>query len=176
MINQKTLSTCITASANFATNYNFQSIAIVLLIMSTEECTSNDENCKLGDQQPWVESSTSAAIFLGAVCGQISMGYVGDLMTRSQALLITLIVACFGSVMCAVAPAGEPTSIYAVLVVFRFVTGYGLGGIYPLSASKSAEDGGGGVAGKINSVASSWAFFWQMPGTHRSGPRIVVFV
>jgi MFS family permease len=169
----KRLSYIITACANFSANYNFQSIAVALLVMSVSECTSSEQSCKEGKQSNWVVTCASGAIFAGAVMGQLSMGYYGDRTTRNYALFVTLCIACFGSCMTAIAPSGSPSSVYGVIVAFRFVTGYGLGGIYPLSATKSAEDDGdnntsaalgGGKGGGVNVVSSSWAFFWQTPG------------
>ena len=61
------LSDLATGSANFAAQYNFQSIAIVLLMMSASECTIDDDNCRDGDQALWVEGSAQAGIFVGAV-------------------------------------------------------------------------------------------------------------
>ena len=160
----KHLSNIVTACANFSANYNFQSIAVALLVMSVSECTSSKENCMQGKQSSWVVACASGAIFAGAVLGQLSMGYYGDRTTRNHALFVTLLIACIGSCMTAIVPAGSSTAVYAVIIVFRFVTGYGLGGIYPLSATKSAEDHGG-ADGRVNVVSSSWAFFWQTPGT-----------
>ncbi len=42
--------------------------------------------------------------------------------------------------------------------------GIGVGGVYPLSATKAAEDGGD-HHGNVDPTADSWAFFWQVPGT-----------
>ncbi len=72
------LSLCITGMANFSTQYNFQSIAITFLIMSSSVCTSDDGNCKDGNQATWVDSFGSAAIFLGAIVGQLTMGWISD--------------------------------------------------------------------------------------------------
>jgi len=41
--------------------------------------------------------------------------------------------------------------------------GIGVGGVYPLSATKAAEDGG--VEGRVDMQAAAWAFFWQVPGS-----------
>lgn len=55
--------------------------------------------------------------------------------------------------------------MYAVIILFRFFLGIGLGGIFPLSATKASEDScSESNENKVNSVGASWAFFWQMPG------------
>ena len=152
-----------TALANFAAQYNFQAIAICLQVMSASVCTIDDADCKTGEQAAWIAGSAEATIFIGAVVGQLSMGFLGDILTRNQALTVTLATSAFGAFLSAVAPAGDPNSIYGVIVLFRFILGIGLGGIYPLSATKSSEDSAS-QKGKTNSSGSAMAFFWQIPG------------
>eukprot|EP00600_Ochromonadales_sp_CCMP1393_P004064 CAMPEP_0174994838 /NCGR_PEP_ID=MMETSP0004_2-20121128/23862_1 /TAXON_ID=420556 /ORGANISM="Ochromonas sp., Strain CCMP1393" /LENGTH=461 /DNA_ID=CAMNT_0016249127 /DNA_START=65 /DNA_END=1450 /DNA_ORIENTATION=- len=131
--------------------------------MSSSVCTTDDGNCKDGDQADWVDGSADAVIFVGAVCGQLSMGFLGDYLTRNQALSITLLIAALAAFLSAVAPNGSPSSIYSTIIAFRFVIGIGLGGIYPLSATKASEDSASS-AKRTNSTGASWAFFWQIPG------------
>mmetsp|Transcript_8183 Transcript_8183/g.12217 ORF Transcript_8183/g.12217 Transcript_8183/m.12217 type:complete len:480 (+) Transcript_8183:43-1482(+) len=159
------ISNAIAAFANFGTQYNFQSIAVALLIMSTNECTSNDDSCKDGRQDKWVTSTASAVIFFGAIVGQLSLGFLGDYFSRNNALAITLSISSVSAFLSAVAPAGNAVSVYAVIILFRFFLGIGLGGVFPISATKASEDScTESSENKVNSVAASWAFFWQMPG------------
>jgi len=167
------LSSYITGTANFSAQYNFQSIAIVLYIMSQTVCTSNDDSCKDGIQQPWVEGTSSAVIFVGAVCGQLGMGYLGDYLSRSRALMVTLGIASIAAFLSAVAPQGSPTSVYSTIIAFRFALGVGLGGVFPLTGTKASEDTSSSK-GKVNSVGSSWAFFWQVPGL--LGPWLLGYI
>lgn len=159
------LSITITGLANFSTQYNFQSIAVALMIMSTSVCTSSESNCTEGVQATWVESFPSAAVFLGAIVGQLSMGYLGDYMSRSYALAVTMLITSLSAMMTAASSDGSKsaTDIYASIVFFRFTLGIGAGGVYPLTATKASEDASH-TKGKINSKAASWSFFWQMPG------------
>jgi MFS transporter, PHS family, inorganic phosphate transporter len=173
------LSFACTAFANFTCQYNFQSIAVCLMIMSASVCTDTDDNCRGGQQAAWVSGSSQAIIFIGAVIGQLSMGFLGDYLTRSNALSVTLALAGFGAFLSAVAPAGNPNTIYSVIIFFRFFVGVGLGGIYPLSATKASEDGAalaaknsvGGAATATaanpvkSAISSASAFFWQIPGS-----------
>jgi PHS family inorganic phosphate transporter-like MFS transporter len=152
-----------TALANFAAQYNFQSIAISLLVMSLNECTTDDGNCRSGDQLAWVDGTSQATIFIGAVVGQLGMGFLGDFLTRNQALTVTLAVASLSAFLSAIAPSGNATSVYTTIIVFRFFLGIGLGGIYPLSATKAAEDSAS-ASHATNSAGSAIAFFWQIPG------------
>jgi PHS family inorganic phosphate transporter-like MFS transporter len=161
------LSLIITGMANFSTQYNFQCIGVALVMMSASECTSDDDNCRNGKQAEWVQSMASAAVFLGAICGQLTMGYLGDLFSRNFALCWTLVLAGFSSIICSVASVGSPQSVYSVIITFRFLLGVGLGGVFPLAATKASEDYSSEDSehhNHTNSLASSWSFFWQIPG------------
>ncbi len=59
------------ACGNFSVQYNFQAIAVALLIMSQSQCTSTDVDCKDGEQAEWVHSSATATVFIGAIIGQL---------------------------------------------------------------------------------------------------------
>lgn len=152
-----------TACANFAAQYNFQAIAIVLLSMSASQCTLDDDSCRHGHQDEWVDSTASAAVFLGAAVGQLTMGYLGDYFSRNLALCWTLFIAGVSVILTSVASQGDPSSIYATIIAFRFTAGIGLGGVFPLAATKVAEDSSNDK-NETNSEAAAWSFFWQLPG------------
>lgn len=157
------------AIGNFSVQYNFQSISAALLIMSSSVCTSNDEDCKDGEQAEWVHSTTSAVVFVGAIIGQLSMGYLGDVIGRNQAMLLTLSLVVFSAFLSAVASHGDPETIYGIIILFRFFLGIGVGGVYPLSATKAAEDsakkGSAPNGASVDVIAASLSFFWQIPGS-----------
>jgi len=185
---QSWLSTLAVALSNFSIQYNFGCIAIALLIMAEHVCTLDRDQCRQGKQQAWVQSVSSSVVFIGAVLGQLVMGRLGDLIGRSPALLVTTCISTISAALQAIAPSGSPEAIYAVIILFRFFLGVGVGGIYPLSATKAVEDtvsgGGGGGSGEgeggggqgeedeqsVNkranqkAVAAGKGFFWQMPG------------
>ena len=87
---KKLISKLITSISNFSVQYNFQAIAVALLVMSATVCTTDDEECKDGKQAAWVHGTASATIFIGAILGQLTMGYLGDVIGRNQALFFTL--------------------------------------------------------------------------------------
>jgi len=158
------LSKFITAMGNFSVQYNFQSISVALIMMSAFECTADDGDCKDGKQASWVASTASAAVFAGAIVGQLSMGYAGDVLGRNVAMIFTLSLVSIGALISAIAPFGSPTMVYAVIVAARFLLGIGAGGVYPLSATKAAEDGGDHSHG-VDVHSAAFSFFWQVPGS-----------
>eukprot|EP00599_Poterioochromonas_sp_BG-1_P011145 CAMPEP_0173138406 /NCGR_PEP_ID=MMETSP1105-20130129/3670_1 /TAXON_ID=2985 /ORGANISM="Ochromonas sp., Strain BG-1" /LENGTH=354 /DNA_ID=CAMNT_0014050993 /DNA_START=92 /DNA_END=1153 /DNA_ORIENTATION=+ len=131
--------------------------------MSATVCTLDDEECKEGHQADWVKSTASSAVFAGAICGQLLMGYVSDIIGRNAALVFTLSLVSISALLSAVASVGSASAIYTVIIVARFFLGFGAGGVYPLSATKAAEDAGKG--GGVDIIAASRAFFWQVPGS-----------
>jgi PHS family inorganic phosphate transporter-like MFS transporter len=131
----------ITATGNFNVQYNFGAIAIALIVMSSVECTSaTAEDCRQGHQASWVNGTASATVFAGAIFGQLTMGYAGDIVGRNIAMTLTLSIAALGALLSALLPSGSPQSVYITIIVCRFILGIGLGGIYPLAATKAAED------------------------------------
>jgi len=92
------------------------------------------------------------------------MGYAGDVFGRNHAMTFTLSLVTLAAMLSAAAPSGSSNSVYATIIVMRFLLGIGAGGVYPLSATKASEDGGGGGDG-IDLNAASWSFFWQVPGS-----------
>jgi len=91
------------------------------------------------------------------------MGFLGDVIGRTSAMTVTLSIVCLSATLSAVVPSGNPVNIYSIIIVARFFLGIGVGGIYPLSAIKAAEDGGKG-GDSVDVASAAYAFFWQVPG------------
>lgn len=158
------ISKYITSLGNFSIQYNFQSISIALLVMSTVQCTITDEECKQGLQETWVTSTTSAVIFIGAIIGQLVMGTAGDILGRDKAMHFTLCLSAIGALSSSILSFGNADKVYIIIICCRFILGIGLGGVYPLSATKAAEDSSEDK-GKVDTFAACMSYFWQVPGT-----------
>lgn len=156
------LSSLITKIGNFGVQYNYQAISIALIVMSKDVCTGNIEDCKNGDQDSWVHSSATAVVFAGSIFGQLTMGYAGDVLGRSNAMGLTVGIALIAALFSAAIPSGDAEQIYATIIACRFFLGIGLGGVYPLAATKAAEDGS---SGGTNPVSTASSFFFQTPGS-----------
>ena len=163
-------SALISALSNLGIQYNFQSIAIALLMMDQEPAaavSSGAPPAPPGSElpppspPPYVapyprtadqESALKSLVFAGAIVGQLCMGYAGDVWGRRNAMLLTNLLTFVGAAGSALLTWGEPAELYTVLMVCRFVIGVGVGGKYPLAAtmrSEACEDGqsGGGAGG-----------------------------
>jgi PHS family inorganic phosphate transporter-like MFS transporter len=136
------------------------------MVMNNVECTSTTQDCNDGQQAEWVASAATGTVFLGAITGQIIMGYLGDAWGRNVTMKFTLAIAAVSALLSALAPQGSAVTVYAVIIVCRFFLGVGLGGVYPLSAVKASEDAAKcGLSEKDQQKAGVKAFFWQTPGS-----------
>jgi len=145
------------AMGNLHGQYNFQSIAIALVIMKDAYPQTKLEN-----------AICLCVVFMGAVFGQLVFGYIGDLMGRNRAMFLT-------NLFCVIGAAGSATItwkkneavLYSSIAIWRFILGMGVGGVYPLSATSTSEatvdQSRDAVLKKRERV--SWVFFWQVPGS-----------
>lgn len=75
---------------------------------------------------------------------------------------LTQFIAVVSALFSALLPMGDATQVYSTIIACRFFLGIGLGGVYPLAATKAAEDASDGGT---NPAASAKSFFWQTPGS-----------
>jgi len=126
-------SSTISALSNLSIQYNLTVIAICLQLMDS------------GDPDPAFPRSESqdsmlkSSVFAGAIAGQASMGYLGDLIGKGNAMIVTCTFTFLGAMMSAFATWGGADSIYTVLILARFVMGVGIGGKYPLAGTLRGE-------------------------------------
>eukprot|EP00052_Salpingoeca_macrocollata_P012287 m.95147 g.95147 ORF g.95147 m.95147 type:complete len:475 (-) comp18413_c0_seq1:65-1489(-) len=160
----KKQSNFVSSMGNFSVQYNFACASIVLSVMKTDDDHVTKNHPELHADYPppdWVHYTLLGLVFAGAVCGMCLLGYLGDFLGRHRAMLVTLGLTVFGALGSAVLSWGSPQTIYAVIGACRFILGMGVGGIYPLSAAKSAESS---AEGENMAKRVGWAFFWQTPG------------
>ena len=119
----------------FADAYDLFVIDIVLSVFNeidTEDPTG------LGYTSSMKSLIASATAF-GAIVGMILFGFVGDLVGRRLAVLITgSLVAC-GSILSACCMRSDSFPLITQLVICRAILGVGIGGEYPLSATIASE-------------------------------------
>lgn len=146
----------IPAVGNFSVQYNFTSASAAASFLNDPQYLG----FPLYREPAWSRDFTSAAVFLGAMLGMLTMGRLGDTMGRLRAMQITLLLTVLGALIpaCAV---GTDDWVYGTVLAGRLVLGVGVGGIYPLSAVSSAEECKD-WSEKGRHVA--FAFFWQTIG------------
>ena len=90
----------------------------------------------------WQSSLLTSSSLVGALCGQLGLGYAADRLGRRRLLLISGALTTLGCVGSALAmDDGKPghSLLWTTLITCRFIMGIGIGGEYPLSASHAAE-------------------------------------
>ena len=150
---QKTESNFVGAMGNFSIQYNLSAASIALPFLQSHPAFAPPK---------WVHYVGLGAIFVGAVLGMIGMGYLGDTLGRKRAMVVTLGIQVAGAVACSLLTWGSVEAIYTIFCAGRLLLGIGVGGMYPLSASHSAE---GSSEGEDAGARVGWAFFWQTPGS-----------
>jgi MFS transporter, PHS family, inorganic phosphate transporter len=155
--------------ANFSVQYNLSCAAIALEIMKSDHGVKipDDDTGAVSPHTPdfaepaWADKTLLGMVFAGAVMGMVGMGYLGDVIGRRRALLLTLGFIIVGALGSGLFSWGADGTVYGVICACRILTGIGVGGIYPLSASEASE---GSAADEHAGTRVGWAFFWQTPG------------
>jgi len=92
---------------------------------------------------------------LGMLLGALVSGLAADRWGRRTIVLVTLLVFSLGSLLCGLAPS------YGWLLVFRFITGVGLGGELPVVTTMVSEFSSLKNRGRnVVIVESFWAWGW----------------
>lgn len=117
--------------SNFSTSYNVVNISLVLPILQ-----------QLQEKSSAADSAACASSLLaGMVIGQLGGGALGDsILGRLGALRVVMCLQIVASIASACLPIGTG-NIYVNLALWRFILGVGAGGVYPLAAVLSAEQG-----------------------------------
>lgn len=86
------------------------------------------------------EAMIASAALVGAVVGQLCAGHLADIMGRKAIFVITAVLIIFGNLGAASSTnTDEAFTIYHKIAFFRFFTGVGIGGEYPLAATVTSE-------------------------------------
>lgn len=92
---------------------------------------------------------------LGMMLGAVLAGMAADKWGRRTVVLVTLLVFSAGSALCGLAPN------YESLLIFRFITGVGLGGELPVVTTLASEFSSIKTRGRnVVLVESFWAWGW----------------
>ncbi|MDE1879892.1 MAG: MFS transporter [Euryarchaeota archaeon] len=84
-------------------------------------------------------SALAAAALFGAVAGQVFFGFLADKFGRKRIYSVTLSVMVVGAIGSALSGPFMGMNLVMVLVLWRFLLGFGVGGDYPLSATIMSE-------------------------------------
>jgi PHS family inorganic phosphate transporter-like MFS transporter len=148
--NSTTADTRLAMASNFSAAYNTFNISLALALMKQSHPPSHAASD--------IASCTSAVIG-GMIVGQLIGGYLGDWLGRHMAMAVVMCIQVGSALMSAFSgktflyflmktttyhgEEEEETSslslVYMELAIWRFLLGFGCGGVYPLSATITAE-------------------------------------
>lgn len=121
--------------SNFSTSYNVVNISLVLPILKELHSGSTDEDTAV----------VASSLLAGMIFGQLVGGALGDSwLGRMGALRLVMalqIVASLASAFTGIGRDSSAEAIFMWLAAWRFILGIGCGGVYPLAAVISAEEG-----------------------------------
>jgi PHS family inorganic phosphate transporter-like MFS transporter len=106
----------------------------------------------------------AASALLGAAVGPIVFGVLADRWGRRKIYAVTLTVMAIGSVGSAFSVPAFGLSTIAVLTLWRFVLGVGIGGEYPLSATIMSENSNVRSRGRLVASVFSLQGFGLLAG------------
>ena len=86
-----------------------------------------------------VKANVKSMALVGALFGQLIFGCLADVVGRKWVFMTTCAMVIIGAFTSASVVDSESWGIYSQLALWRFVTGLGIGGEYPLSASITSE-------------------------------------
>jgi PHS family inorganic phosphate transporter-like MFS transporter len=98
----------------------------------------------------YVDTLVKASGQVGTLIGQLFFGYLADRYGRKRMYGIELMIIMVGTIGSAFsANMAKGLSVYAVLGIWRFFMGVGIGGDYPLSAIITSEFAGKNYRGAM---------------------------
>jgi PHS family inorganic phosphate transporter-like MFS transporter len=128
-------------ASNFSAAYNTFNISLALALMRSSHPPHTSSDI----------TSCSSAVIGGMIVGQLIGGLLGDWLGRHIAMAVVMCVQVISALMSAFSGtlillllpnnnnAATAISIYTELACWRFFLGFGCGGVYPLSATITAE-------------------------------------
>ena len=120
--------------SNFSTAYNIISISFALQILET--ATTSSTSTTGGHHYHVNKSLCSSVLIAGMIVGQFCGGMLGDMVGRHVGMAACLCLQVVGALGSALSFSHR---MDIALAVWRFLLGIGCGGVYPLSATLTAE-------------------------------------
>ena len=130
--NSTTADARLAMASNFSAAYNTFNISLALALMRSSHPPHTSSDI----------TSCSSAVIGGMIVGQLVGGLLGDWLGRHMAMAVVMCVQVVSALMSAFSGTlllSNDVSIYTELACWRFFLGFGCGGVYPLSATITAE-------------------------------------
>ena len=110
----------ICALSNLSIQYNFTAVTVALALMQHPELPPSSPQAAY-PRSLAQEALLKSLVFAGAMTGQLTMGFAGDVMGRRRAMLLTNSFAVLGSLGSALFTWGSTATVYTILGACRFL-------------------------------------------------------
>ncbi|KAF8180021.1 major facilitator superfamily domain-containing protein [Mycena galopus ATCC 62051] len=153
---------CFVAGVGFFTDsYDIFAINLAVIMLGYVYGNTPDQNCRpaLSKHQ---SLGLKIATPVGNLFGQLFFGWLADIVGRRRMYGLELVILIVGTFAQATAGGGEAMDIIAMLILWRFIVGVGIGGDYPLSATISSEFASTRIRGRMMTAvfaAQGWGNF-----------------
>mmetsp|Transcript_12611 Transcript_12611/g.20544 ORF Transcript_12611/g.20544 Transcript_12611/m.20544 type:complete len:333 (-) Transcript_12611:228-1226(-) len=137
-------------SGFFTDSYDLFSIGLIIPIL---EYLYYDTH-KMPD---WEKGVLAGISLVGTLCGQLIFGFLGDILGRKRAFILSSTLIMLASLGSALAYPIGSASIMVLLILWRGILGVGIGGDYPLAACISITTASLAICGP-----SRLALAWRM--------------
>mmetsp|Transcript_12612 Transcript_12612/g.20545 ORF Transcript_12612/g.20545 Transcript_12612/m.20545 type:complete len:362 (-) Transcript_12612:228-1313(-) len=129
-------------SGFFTDSYDLFSIGLIIPIL---EYLYYDTH-KMPD---WEKGVLAGISLVGTLCGQLIFGFLGDILGRKRAFILSSTLIMLASLGSALAYPIGSASIMVLLILWRGILGVGIGGDYPLAACISSEFSEASTRGRV---------------------------
>ncbi|CAI6073842.1 unnamed protein product [Clonostachys chloroleuca] len=147
---------CVAGVGYFADGYMVTVIGVVVTMLGYVYFKDN------GGVVPTLQGSAiKGCMNAGLILGQISFGILGDALGRKKVYGKELMFTIFGTLMCILLPwkGFSQGGVIAWMSVWRLVTGFGVGGDYPMSSVLAAERSVFGSRAKVVTMMRVFQMF-----------------
>jgi len=140
--------TCIVAGVGFFTDaYDIFTISIAASMLGY--VYGKEPAGGLGALNINQDLGVKVATPIGTLFGQLIFGWLADIVGRKRMYGLELIIIIIGTFAQALCGPGPAVSIIGTLIVWRFITGIGIGGDYPLSSVITSEFAATRIRGRM---------------------------
>ncbi|KAF8318367.1 phosphate permease [Clavulina sp. PMI_390] len=103
----------------------------------------------------WQDFGLKVATLFGNLFGQLFFGWLADVVGRKRMYGLELTIMIVGTFAQALCGGSQSVNIVGTIIVWRFITGIGIGGDYPLSAIITSEFAATRIRGRMMTAVFS---------------------
>ncbi|KAF8318368.1 phosphate permease [Clavulina sp. PMI_390] len=131
------------------------SIAVTMIGYAHGDPSNGGSYTGLAELHKWQDFGLKVATLFGNLFGQLFFGWLADVVGRKRMYGLELMIMITGTFAQALCGGSQSVNIIATIIVWRFITGIGIGGDYPLSAIITSEFAATRIRGRMMTAVFS---------------------